>query len=151
MNDSIPPPKKVLIIDDEPAIVAYLAAVLEDNGYATCSTTDPLQGVELACEEAPDVICLDIMMPNQSGLALYRTMKLHPGTRAVPVIFVSAFSREKDLRLGFFRKYFPDERIPKPAAYVEKPINIRGFLEIVASVIDREKAPTEPKGENEGS
>ncbi len=127
--------KKVLVIDDEPSIVTYLTMVLEDDGYEVCSTTDAELAMAVAREQTPDLILLDIMMPKRSGIALYQDLKLAPALRAIPVVFVSAFSRTNDFRPGSFRKMVPDERVPIPDAYVEKPVDVPSFLETVASLI----------------
>lgn len=138
---------KILVIDDEPSIVAYLMAVLEDEGYETCSATDAEQGLALARREAPDLITLDIMMPRRSGIALYQDLKLDSVLQYIPVIFVSAFSRTNDFRPASFRKMVPDERVPVPEAYVEKPIKVSEFLEVVADLIRAGTRGTSSGGE----
>ena len=56
--------KKVLVLDDEPNVVAYLETLLQDNGYDTVSAGDGREGMEKARSEKPDLITLDILMPN---------------------------------------------------------------------------------------
>jgi len=142
--------KKVLVIDDELSIVAYLMAVLEDEGYKTCSATDAEEGLAVAREQLPDLITLDIMMPKRSGIALYRDLKLDSELCGIPVILVSAFSQNNDFRPASFRKIVPDERIPIPEAYVEKPIDVAAFLETVASLVRSVASETSADG-GEGS
>jgi CheY-like chemotaxis protein len=127
--------RKILVVDDEPSIVAYLTSLLEDNGYETCSVTDAMEAMTAVREESPDLITLDIMMPKRSGITLYQDLKLDPELRTIPIVFVSAFSRTNDFRPGSFRKMVPDERVPVPEAYIEKPIDIPVFLEAVASLL----------------
>jgi CheY-like chemotaxis protein len=127
--------RKVLVIDDEQAIVTYLRTVLEDEGYETCSAGDAEEALAVAREQQPDLITLDIMMPKRSGIALYQDLKLDPGLCRIPVVLVSAFSRNNDFRSVSFRKIVSDERVPVPEAYVEKPINVADFLKTVASLI----------------
>ena len=123
------------MIDDESSIIAYLTTVLEDEGYETCSATDAEEGLDVARKQLPDLITLDIMMPKRSGIALYRDLKLDSELCGIPVMFLSAFSRNNDFRPASFRKMIPDERVPIPEAYVEKPIDVAAFLETVASLI----------------
>ena len=78
-------PKRILVIDDEPPILTYLTTVLEDHGFEIRSATDAESGMTAALAFPPDLICLDIMMPKRSGLALYQELKRHPATRPVPV------------------------------------------------------------------
>jgi CheY-like chemotaxis protein len=56
-------PKKILIIDDDPVVVKYMMAVFSDNGYATCSASSSMEGLDVVKTEKPDLICLDIQMP----------------------------------------------------------------------------------------
>ena len=146
---SVPDSKKVLVIDDEPSIVTYLTTVLEDEGYETCSATDAEEALAVAREQRPDLITLDIMMPKRSGIALYQDLKLDAEFHGIPVVFVSAFSRANDFRPASFRKMVPDERVPIPEAYVEKPIDVAAFLEMVASLIGSVASETSVKSASE--
>lgn len=138
--------KKVLVIDDEPSIVAYLTTVLEDERYETCSAMDAEDGLAVAREQRPDLITLDIMMPKRSGIALYQELKLDPELRGIPVVFVSAFSRTSDVGPASFRKVIPDERVPVPEAYVEKPLVVAEFLETVGRLIQSARSGTASAG-----
>jgi CheY-like chemotaxis protein len=127
--------KKVLVIDDESSIITYLTAVLEDNGYETCAAQDAGTAVAIAREQQPDLITLDIMMPRQSGVALYKEFKLDAALREIPVVFVSAFSRSSSVGPASFREMVADERVPVPEAYIEKPVVVPDFLETVAGLL----------------
>ena len=125
--------KKVLIIDDEQSIVIYLTTVLEDGGYATCSAMDGQEGLIAARRERPDLVCMDIMMPKRSGVSLYQEIKRDPELRSIPVIFISAYNRIRDLRNPVtFRKMIPDTGIPQPELCMEKPIDVTEFLEAIS-------------------
>ena len=127
--------KKVLIVDDEQSIVIYLTTVLDDGGYATCSAMDGLEGLEIARTEKPDLICLDVMMPKRSGVSLYEEIKRDPELKSVPVMFISAYNRIRDLRDPVtFRKMIPDSAIPHPDLCIEKPIAVSEFLEAVSKL-----------------
>jgi CheY-like chemotaxis protein len=86
------------------------------------------------------------MMPSRSGIALYQDLKLDPELRRIPVVFVSAFSRSSDVGPASFRKVIPDERVPVPEAYIEKPVVIPEFLETVARLIDSARSGTPTAG-----
>jgi CheY-like chemotaxis protein len=125
--------KKVLVVDDEHSIVTYLTVVLEDAGYATCSAADGVEALDVARQEKPDLVCLDIMMPKRSGVSLYQEIKQDPELRATPVIFISAYNQIRDLRNPVtFRKMIPDTAIPQPDVCLEKPIKVPEFLEAIA-------------------
>ncbi|OPZ20929.1 MAG: Alkaline phosphatase synthesis transcriptional regulatory protein PhoP [candidate division BRC1 bacterium ADurb.BinA364] len=137
MNGAADSLAKIMVVDDEPSIIAYLSAILEDNGYAVCSTTDAADAAELARRERPDLICMDVMMPRRSGIALYRDIKRDPATCQVPVIFISAFGAAQGFSLEQMPKLIGDPRLPYPEAFLEKPIEIGGFLNVLSGALDR--------------
>jgi CheY-like chemotaxis protein len=127
--------KKVLIVDDEQSIVTYLTTVLDDGGYASCSAMDGQEGLGVARKEKPDLICLDVMMPKRSGVSLYEEIKRDPELKSIPVMFISAYNRIRDLRNPVtFRKMIPDPAIPYPELCMEKPIAVPEFLEAVSKL-----------------
>ena len=127
--------KKVLIVDDEQSILIYLTTVLEDTGYATCSAIDGQEGLRVARREKPDLVCLDVMMPKRGGVSLYEEIKRDPDLRPIPVMFISAYNRIRDLRNPVaFRKMIPDTAIPQPELCMEKPIKVPEFLAAVAEL-----------------
>ena len=102
--------KKVLILDDEPHVVTYLATLLQDNGYETVDARNGKEGMEKAKADKPDLVCLDITMPEKSGVAVYRMLREEGRLRSVPVIRVHCFivvvvseSKEFLCALGIFR------------------------------------------------
>ena len=131
--------KKILVIDDEPSIVIYLTTLLSDEGYDCCSATDAVEGLALARSEAPDLICIDIMMPKRSGVALYRDIWHHPELRDIPILFVSAYTQVHNTLTPqdpeFFRMLISDEDIPEPKGFIEKPIKVAEFIQTVTSLI----------------
>lgn len=69
-------PKKILVIDDEPHVVTYLKTLLEDNGYETVTANDGAEGLEMAKSHRPDLVCLDITMPETTGIRFYRNLNI---------------------------------------------------------------------------
>jgi CheY-like chemotaxis protein len=134
--------KKVLIVDDEQSILIYLTTVLEDSGYATCSAVDGEEGLRAARRERPDLVCLDVMMPKRGGVSLYQEIKRDPDLRPIPVMFISAYNRIRDLRdPEAFRKMIPDPAIPQPELCMEKPIKVPEFLAAVAELTGQDSPP----------
>jgi len=121
----------VLVVDDEPDVVTYLTTLLEDHGYRTRSAGDADSAISEMRARTPDLICVDIMMPRRSGLSLYHQVKTDPGLKDIPIIVVSAFSRLEDFTGHRFRRLFPDESVPEPTDFIEKPVNVEHFLETV--------------------
>lgn len=131
--------KKILVIDDEPDVVRYLTSVLEDNGYNVISATDSVTGLEMAEQHSPDLICLDIMMPKKSGIAIYRSIKDKDKTSKIPVIILTGIEKGDSFD---FHTWVGDDKIPPPEQFLEKPIQVAGFLESVANAINAKKADT---------
>jgi CheY-like chemotaxis protein len=124
--------KKVLIIDDEPDIVIYLESLLKDNGFITISAADGKEGMEKVLAEKPDLISLDISMPEESGVKMYRNLQENPDTVNIPVVIVTGISSD-------FRRFISHlerrKRVQPPAAYFEKPIEEKVFLTKIQQIL----------------
>ncbi|WP_285907449.1 response regulator [Pseudodesulfovibrio pelocollis] len=81
--------KKILIIDDDPAIVEFLEDFLQDNGFATVSAFDGVQGIDQLRAHKPDLITLDMDMPEKGGVLFYAAMRKDETLRDTPVVVVS--------------------------------------------------------------
>ncbi len=130
---------KILIVDDEPDIVEYLCAVLEDNGYRAAGVTEAKSALDAAASERPDLILLDILMPGESGLHLYREMRRNPATAETPVLIISGYTRAEDfgrVDLGMLA----EEKLPLPDGYLEKPISVSSLLSSLAQLFERRQA-----------
>jgi CheY-like chemotaxis protein len=128
--------KKVLIIEDEADVMEYLNTVLENNGYRTYTSSDAEEALSMAGEVVPDLICLDIMMPRESGLSFYTQLKKMKGLKNIPVVIVSGAIQQGEFD---FRSFVPDETIAPPERFIEKPIVIEDFLETVAELTSRSR------------
>ncbi len=117
--------KKILIVDDEPDVVAYLSAVLESNGYKAYSAGDIKSAMKFVKEILPDLICLDIVMPNETGISFYIKLQKEKEFKNIPVIIVSGIIESEKFN---FRSYVKDESIKPPKCYMEKPVNIKSFI-----------------------
>ena len=110
--------KKVLIIDDEADVRTYLTTLLKKHGFHTVTAENGQVGLDMARQEKPDLITLDLMMPNQSGTDFYRNMIKEDDLEATPVIVVS----------GLAGRHLA---VRKPAAVFDKPIDPVLFMEAV--------------------
>jgi two-component system, OmpR family, alkaline phosphatase synthesis response regulator PhoP len=82
--------RKVLVVEDEPAIVALLAELLADEGYEVATAADGREGLDRLAEVAPDVVLADVMMPVLDGRALCHAMSDDPRYRSTPIVLMSA-------------------------------------------------------------
>lgn len=85
-------PKKIMVIDDDQDIVDYLVSVFADHGYDTCRATDGRTAIDIAKAEKPDLITLDIEMPNEWGPRFYRRLTQDKNFSDIPVIVISGLS-----------------------------------------------------------
>jgi len=122
----------VLIVDDEPDVVTYLGAILEAGGFAVHTADNTRDGLKLAEKYRPDLICLDIMMPKESGLSMYTKLRAHKDLADVPVIIISGIETEQEFS---FRQLVNDNSIPPPEAFFEKPINVAEFEKTVRLLV----------------
>ena len=94
-------PKKILIVDDEVDVTELLSYSLKKHGFVPQSVNDPKRVLEVAKPFKPDLIVLDIMMPELSGLQVCRMIRQEPTLKGIPVIFLSAKAEEGDRIEGF--------------------------------------------------
>ncbi len=115
--------KKILILDDEANVVTYLQTLLQDNGYDTVSAGDGSEGMEKLRSEKPDLITLDISMPEKSGVRFYREIKENPELASIPVVVVSAVTGYGGKPEDFEKFLGSRKNVPPPDGFVPKPID----------------------------
>ncbi|MEQ9474651.1 phosphate regulon transcriptional regulator PhoB [Marinovum algicola] len=116
----------VLVVEDEPAQREVLSYNLEAEGFRVSRAEDGEQALLLAEEESPDIIVLDWILPNVSGIEVCRRLKSRPETRAVPVIMLSARAEEVDRVRGL--ETGADDYVVKPYSVVELMARVRAQL-----------------------
>ena len=117
---------RVLVVEDEPAQREVLAYNLEAEGFAVSRAQDGEEALMLVEETAPDVIVLDWMMPNLSGIEVCRRLKVKPDTRGIPIIMLSARSEEVDRVRGL--ETGADDYVIKPYSVIELMARVRSQL-----------------------
>jgi CheY-like chemotaxis protein len=120
-------PLSVIVIDDEPDVAAYLAAVLERHGHRAETARNAAEGFDLVKRLRPDVACIDIVMPEETGIALLHRIRADPEIGDTPVIFITALKAE----LAALAGERVVEAMPQPDEYVEKPPNAQAFIAAV--------------------
>jgi CheY-like chemotaxis protein len=116
--------KKIMVVDDEPDILTYLAAIFEDNGFETITADSGVQAVALAGSEKPDLITLDITMPDQSGVRTYLDIKGDPDLAKIPIIVITAMVDSEESFLNALNGG------PQPVQFLYKPINTKELLRL---------------------
>lgn len=92
--------KKVLIVDDEKDIVETIQFVLEAQGYSCITAYDGESGLKMAKDKNPDLIILDVMMPNINGFKISRLLKFDVKYKNIPIIMLTARSQQEDKMIG---------------------------------------------------
>jgi len=116
----------VLVVEDEPAQSEVLAYNLEAEGFRVMRAENGEEALVMVDESAPDVIVLDWMLPNVSGIEICRRLKMRADTRAVPILMLSARSEEVDRVRGL--ETGADDYVVKPYSVVELMARIRALL-----------------------
>src|SRR5262245_699722 len=87
---------KILIVDDEPLNVSYLEQELDELGYVTKTAATGVEALDLVAADPPDLILLDVMMPEMDGITALRILKADPETRLIPVVLMTALNARED-------------------------------------------------------
>lgn len=119
--------KKILIIEDNELNMKLFCDLLEAHGYETVQTRDGMAALDLAQEHMPDLILMDIQLPEVSGLEVTKWLKEDDELRNIPVVAVTAFAMKGD-----------EEKIRDGGceAYIAKPISVGHFLDVVKQFLD---------------
>ncbi len=120
--------KRILIVEDNALNMKLLRDVLEAYGYETITTGEGAAAFPLACEQQPDLILMDLQLPDISGFDAVRRLKGDAQTRTIPVVAVTAFAMSGDERKALTSGC---------DAYVSKPIALRDFIQVVERFIGR--------------
>lgn len=123
--------KIALIIDDEPDITTYHATLLSDNGWEVRTANSGDEGLELAKAEKPDVVLLDVMMPERGGLSTLIGFRKNDDLKAVPVVLVTGI---QETLTADFEKFLDRFKHYNPDGYVEKPIDPDSLLKLLDEV-----------------
>jgi CheY-like chemotaxis protein len=127
--------KKILVVDDEPHVVTYLETLLEDNGYGTVSASNGKEGIDKVRSETVDLVCLDISMPEESGVRFYRNLKEDPNLSSIPVVVVTAVTGYGGDPEPFKKFLSTRKQVPPPDGFLSKPIDREEFLDTIAKAL----------------
>src|SRR5437773_8643263 len=120
--------KRVLIVEDNELNMKLFNDLLEANGYRVIQTRDGLSALDLARQHMPDLILMDIQLPEVSGIEVTKWLKEDDELKSIPVIAVTAFAMKGD-----------EEKIREGGceAYISKPISVLSFLQTVDDFLKR--------------
>ncbi len=118
--------KRILIVDDDPAAVELVQYALKGEGFESLLAVSGAQGIAMAKEELPDLILLDVMLPEVDGFQVCRQLREDAATAAVPIIMLSARAQTSDLENG---------QQAGADLYLTKPIDLTELIQRVCSLL----------------
>ncbi len=122
--------KQILCIEDEPEMIDLIRLILERRGFDVQGAAGGTEGIKKIRETRPDLVLLDLMMPDLDGWEVYQQMKADDATRDIPVIVVTAKAQSIDKVLGL--------HIAKVDDYIAKPFSPQELLASVEKVLSRQ-------------
>jgi len=120
--------KKILVTDDEPDFLTFIATILEDNGATVVKAYDGEQALELAKTDKPDLITLDISMPGKSGVEVYNDFKEDKNLNSIPICIITGKPE--------LRKLIYEHPLGPPAGYMDKPITEEGLVRNLKRILE---------------
>jgi two-component system response regulator VicR len=123
--------RRVLYIEDEPEMIDLVRLILGRKGIEVIGATGGREGLDAVRKELPDLVLLDLMMPDMDGWEVYQQMKAGEPTRDIPVIVVTAKAQSIDKVLGL--------HIAKVDDYISKPFSPHELAESVERVLSKQK------------
>jgi len=123
--------KRIIYIEDEQEMIDLVRLILSRKGYQVKGAIGGQEGLDLVRAESPDLVLLDLMMPDMDGWEVYQQMKAGTTTRGIPVIVITAKAQNIDKVLGV--------HIAKVDDYISKPFSPQQLIESVEKVLNRKE------------
>lgn len=127
--------KTILIVDDDPDVIIYVSTVLEKSDHSVVTAKNGEEALGKVEKVKPDLIILDVLMPKQSGIKMYRELKTNEALKGIPVIILSGISKRTFLRSQEALAEFGGDAVPEPNAYIEKPAEPDQLTQIVNEIL----------------
>lgn len=121
--------KTILIVDDEPDTLTFFSSLLRDNGYETITAENGDEALAKVRDTRPDLITLDITMPESSGVRCYRELRQSAEFRSIPVIVITGISED-------FRGFISSRKqVPPPDGYLSKPVDEQELVGMIGRLL----------------
>ncbi len=135
--------KKILVVDDELDMRVFVSTLLETSGYKPHVATHGLEGLQKAREIRPDLIIMDVMMPKQGGIQMYREIKTDDELKHIPVIILSGIAKKTFFHSQNVLDSYKGQSVPEPEAYIEKPPESDELIQCIENLLspEQQKAP----------
>ncbi len=127
--------RKIMVVDDELDMRVFISTLLETNGYKPLVATQGIEGIQKARETRPDLIILDIMMPEQGGIQMYREIKTDDALKHIPVVICSGIAKKTYFYSQKLLDSHNGKSVPEPDAYIEKPPESDELLDCIEKLL----------------
>jgi len=131
----------ILVVEDDLHMRIFITTVLETSGYNAIATKDGKEGIRKVKEDRPDLIILDVMMPEEGGVSMYRQLKTDNKLKNIPVVMLSGVESETFSHSLKMMNIGVEDPLPDPEAYVEKPPKAEELLNIVQKLLAGKPLP----------
>jgi len=127
--------KNVLVVDDDADVRKLVSKLVERAGYEPIMANNGVEGMAKVREDKPGLIILDVLMPKQSGIRMYRELKTEEPFKDIPVIILSAIAPKSFFRSQQVLDEFRGQTVPEPEAYMEKPEEPEELVELMKKLV----------------
>jgi CheY-like chemotaxis protein len=131
--------KTILLVEDQDDQTAFLTNLLAAGGYRTIVATDTADGLRISKSNHPDLVIIDMMLPSDQGIRLYRALKASDDLRTLPVVMISCIDKQMFFQCHRIHEPQTKNGLPLPDAYIEMPPEADELIHIVAALSGREE------------
>ena len=132
--------KKILFVDDELDMRIFLSTVLKTEGYEAVAARNAIEGIQKARDIVPDLVIMDVMMPQAGGVTLFQEIKKDARLRHIPVIMLTGVSEKAFSHHLKMLNIRAGDSLPPPDAYMEKPLDPAKLVETIERLLRRDGA-----------
>jgi two-component system phosphate regulon response regulator PhoB len=127
--------RKILVVGDELDMRTFVCTLLGTCGYQSLVASDGEEGIRKARELRPELIILDVMLPKEGGIQMYRELKTDDDLKQIPVIMLSAISKKTFFHSQNILNSYMGQNLPEPEAYIEKPPESEELIQVAQSLL----------------
>ena len=127
--------KRILVVGDELDMRTFVCTLLGTCGYQSLVASDGEEGIQKARELRPELIILDVMLPKEGGIQMYRELKTDDDLKGIPVIMLSAISKKTFFHSQNILNSYMGQSLPEPEAYIEKPPESEELIQVAESLL----------------
>ncbi len=127
--------RRILFVDDELDMRFFLAAVLKTEGFEAIAARNAVEGMRKAREHLPDLVIMDVMMPEAGGVTLFRELKADARLKQVPVIVLTGVNEKAFAHHLKMINLQGDETLPPPDAFLEKPLVPEALVALIRRLL----------------